>query len=268
MNDKLRLSIWRNSFIIREKNRDMFFQLEKKPLLFRNFLTNQIGGGKKLKVTYEDKEYVFEEAMDKNYYILWSIEEFECVTVVIDKDNGNAEIHNVGNYESCLATTNTNIGSTLLRITIAMLKKYKEKLNVRRIVLTDNSIKKCNNKNIILSTMMILLTGDTWYGRYKFVPTEERFVKKYNNNKKIINSTKLEDIDLIKYLNKTKMSKELLQLSHKFINKHPQMLLKDYLTKLITNFDKTCEYFYDFYEELFDDLGLYDFRGRTFVLHI
>ena len=55
MNDKLRLFIWRNNLIIKENIiQDMlnFKDTRKKPLQFRNFLTNQIGGGKKLKVTY------------------------------------------------------------------------------------------------------------------------------------------------------------------------------------------------------------------------
>ena len=294
MNDKLRLFIWRNNLIIKENIiQDMlnFKDTRKKPLQFRNFLTNQIGGGKKLKVTYEENEYIFEEALDKNYYILWSKDEFECSTVVIDIDTKTAEIHNISNYASCLATTNTNIGSTLLRITIAMLKKYKDKFDINKIFITDNSVKKCGNKNITLSTMMILLTGDTWYGKYGFRPREERFVKKYNNNKTIMNTIELKDIDLIKYLKKTKMCKDTLSLrsrvldknfnssnlhfcsdiikiSKKFIKDHPKMLLKDYLTKFIKDFDKTCEYFYDFYEDLFDDLELCYFQGRSFMLSI
>ena len=51
-----------------------------------------------------------------------------------------------------------------------MLKKYKNKLGINMIILTDNSIKICNKKNIILSKMLILLTGDTWYGKYGFKP--------------------------------------------------------------------------------------------------
>jgi hypothetical protein len=271
MNDKLRLFIWRNNLIIKENIiHDVlnFKETGKKPLQFRNFLTNQIGGGKKLKVTYEENKYIFEEALDKNYYILWSKDEFECSTVVIDIDTKTAEVHNISNYASCLATTNTNIGSTLLRITIAMLKKYKDKFDINKIFITDNSVKKCGNKNITLSTMMILLTGDTWYGKYGFRPREERFVKKYNNNKTIMNTIELKDIDLIKYLKKTKMSKDIIKISKKFIKDHPKMLLKDYLTKFIKDFDKTCEYFYDFYEDLFDDLELCYFQGRSFMLSI
>lgn len=38
----------------------------------------------------------------------------------------------------------------------------KDRFNIDKIILTDNSIKKCGNKNIILSTMLILLTGNNW----------------------------------------------------------------------------------------------------------
>ena len=42
------------------------------------------------------------------------------------------------------------------KISIKMLNKYQDKFNI------DNSIKKCGNKNIILYTMLILLTGNNW----------------------------------------------------------------------------------------------------------
>jgi hypothetical protein len=90
----------------------------------------------------------------------------------------------------------------------------------------------------------------------------------YEKNKEIMNTIKLKEINLMKYLKKTKMSNELLQLSKKFIDDHQTMLLKDYLTKFIKDFDKTCKYFYDFYFTLFNDIGLYNFYRNTFVLHI
>jgi hypothetical protein len=43
----------------------------------------------------------------------------------------------------------------------SMIDKYR--FNIDKIILTDNSIKKCGNKiNIILSSMLMLLTGNTW----------------------------------------------------------------------------------------------------------
>jgi hypothetical protein len=37
--------------------------------------------------------------MDENYYILYSIDEFDCVSAIIDKERRLAEIHGIGNYK-------------------------------------------------------------------------------------------------------------------------------------------------------------------------
>jgi hypothetical protein len=157
----------------------------------------QIGSGdRKLKVEYENNIYVFEEStIDDNHFVLYSfikffdeknfiktninrspgslysVNEDECVIVIISKD-GIAEIHGIGNYKNCVRFTNQNIGSHLLKITIKMLKKYKNKFGIKMITLTDNSIKKCNKTQIKLSTMLILTNGNTWYGKYGFRPIE------------------------------------------------------------------------------------------------
>ncbi len=88
-------------------------------------MSNQTGGGtfKTFKVKYHNKEYEFQQTIDKNYYILYSLDEFDCVTVVIDKEKHVAEIHGIGNYKLCLQESNVNIGSTLIKITLKMLKK-------------------------------------------------------------------------------------------------------------------------------------------------
>ena len=48
--------------------------------------------------------------------------------------------------------------------------------------------------------MITLLTGDTWYGKYGFLPIDEALIPYYENNKKIMNTITINDIDLIKYL--------------------------------------------------------------------
>ena len=257
MDNKLKLFIYRKSELIRQNKTQL-----------RHFLADQIGGGKKLKVIYNDREYVFNEAMDKNYYILYSKDEFECVAIIIDLENKIAEIHGIGNYTSCLDDINTNIGSTLLKITLKMIKKYKDKLDIKKILITDNSLKKCNNKSIKLSLMLTLLTGDTWYGKYGFKPVDDTLIKYYDNNKKIMNTITLKDIDLIKYLKMSKLDQNIIEKSKKFIEKHQSFLVKDYLTQFLKEYDKTCKYFYDFYEQLFIDLALYNFNRNTFELVI
>jgi hypothetical protein len=206
--------------------------------------------------------------MDKNYYVLYSKDEYECVAIIIDIENKIAEIHGIGNYTSCLDEVNTNIGSTLLKITLKMIKKYQDKFNINKILLTDNSLKKCNNKNIKLSIMLTLLTGTTWYGKYGFIPNDKILIKYFENNKKIMNTVTLKDIDLVKYLKMSKLNEIFISQTKQFIKKHSSILLKDYLTKFLKDYDNTCEYFYDFYFDLFNDLGLYDFHRQTFELTI
>jgi hypothetical protein len=116
--------------------------------------------------------------------------------------------------------------------------------------------------------MLILLTGDTWYGKYGFKPVEERLIEYYENNKKIMNTITIKDIDLIKYLKMTKLNEQIIENSKKFMKNHQSLLVKDYLSRFLKEYDNTCEYFYDFYFTLFIDLRLYDFHHRTFELII
>ena len=59
--------------------------------------------------------------MDDDYYILFSKDEKEeCVMIIISKEEKSAEIHGIGNYQSCFMDTNENVGSTLLKITITL----------------------------------------------------------------------------------------------------------------------------------------------------
>jgi len=258
MNNELRFSIWKNSFMIRKKN-----------ISLNKFMINQIGGsGRKLKIDYNDNKYVYEEAMDHNYYILYSFDKLECVTVIIDKENRHAEIHGIGNYKTCIKDVTNNVGSTLLKVTIKMLQKYKDKLDIKKILITDNSLKKCNNVNIKLSVMLTLVSGDTWYGKYGFRPVDVETIKYYDKNKMIMNTITLKDIDLLKYLKMTKLNEKVIENAKKFIEKHQTLLVKDYLSKFIEEYDKTCDYFNDFYFTLFIDLGLYNFFHYTFELAI
>ena len=268
MNSKLKLIIYRNSCFIKSQ----IFKLD-----YQSFKLNyQLGGGKKLTVEYENNKYIYEEAHDENYYVLYSMDKnpFDCVAVVILKEEKIAEIHGISNFESCMVQSNTNVGSKLLQITIKMLQKYKTKLDINYIVLTDNSLKKCNNKNIKLSTMLILLTGDTWYGKYGFRPYDpsnkkfdELLIEYYENNKNIMNNITILQANILKYIEKTENIK-LIKATEKLLLTNPEMLLKDYLTNLLKNYDKTCDMFYIFYKELFHNISLYNFHREIFALKL
>jgi hypothetical protein len=257
------------------KNSDLF---RKNKVKLANILTvTQIGGNKRLSVNYNDNKYIFEESnIDENHYILYSLEEEDCIVVIISKEDKTAEIHSIGNYNTCIRDTNRNIGSNLLKLTLKMLKKYKDKLEINLIILADNSIKKCGNTDINLAFMMTLLTGDTWYGKYSFRPisiennkyTLDKLLNKaYNKNKKIMEKITISDTELIKYIKKTN-NNNLINSIAKIINEYPTMLLKVYLSNLLSNYDKTCDDFSKFYVKLYTKIGLYDLHRKLFGLFL
>jgi hypothetical protein len=280
------------------KNSDLLKFHKVKFYNFSLVLYEQSGGGKQLTIDYNGTKYKFKEnPIDPDHWFLTSSEGDDCVFVIIDRPSGVAEIHGIGNYKSCLADTNTNIGSTLLKITLKMLYKYKEKLGIKLIVLTDNSIKYCKNKEIKLALMLTLLTGDTWYGKccknntcpkhknsknpclygkYGFRPVirslnsyaiDKTDLDHYEKNKQIMSQVKITDIDLIKYISLTKNDK-LIKAVVQLIKSNPNMLIKDFLTNFIRDYDSTCDLFYEFYEKLYVKLGLFGFYRYLFGLYL
>jgi hypothetical protein len=274
--------IYKNSQLLR----DNLTQIKK--FFNKEIIHSIIGGGKDLTITYKDNEYKYTQIMDEDYYILYSYDDFGCVSVVIDKENIRkninfsniynkvGEIHEIGNFKSCLIDSNTKVGSTLLKITIKMLKKYKDIFEINKIVLTDNSIKKCesNKEDIKLSHMLILLTGDTWYGKYGFRPINVKTYdydkilnKNYHNNKLIINNITIKEANIMKYIKMTKDENVIKQVK-KILEKDENMLLKDFLQKFLSEYESTCSHFSLFYDRLYDDLKLEKFYRLFFGLNI
>ena len=241
----------------------------------------QIGGGKKLTIEHKSNIYKYEQGdIDDNLYILTSNKGIDCITVIFSKDINIAEIHNITGDSSCLPhRTNKKVGSVLLYITIKLLKKYKNKFNIKIITVQDNSIKKCKNETIFLSKMLILLTGHTWYGKYGFKPMDIYNTsidkiknKKYEDNITIMNNITIEQANILQYIEKTNNPK-LIKATKITLDKTPNMLLKDFLSNLMSDFDKLCLYFSQFYEDLFNgitynDMKLTDFHAQLFGLFI
>jgi hypothetical protein len=249
--------------------------LSTRQVPIKKFLKLQYGGGKSLRISYDNNEYVFEKIeINGEYYALYTMNDDECVSVIINKKEGIAEIHSISNHSTCIKTNTLNIGSTILKLTIKMFKKYKEYLDIKKIVLTDNSIKQCCKNSIILSKMLILLNGDTWYGKYGFRPynnqtnqIDERLSNKYNKNKDIIIKITIKDANILKYINLTN-KKSIIEDVEELVKLHPDYLLKDFIKSFLHEYDKTCKYFVLFYEQLFEDIGLFDFHQRYFGLEL
>ena len=228
-------------------------------------------GGSNLKIKYDNAEYIFEKNEDDNIYILYSADKKEntCVTVIIDKELKNANISTIDSFDKCISNKD-KVGTTLLKITLKMLEKYKNKFNIEVITLSDQSYKKCNGKEIDMMTLSILTTGETWYGHYGFRPiiyknNNAKLDKiendKYNENIKIMNKLKIKDINLIKYFEKIKsFTPEQLDYIKNIIKNDQEVLVKDFLKRFLQEFDKTCVYFYKFYRQLYKDIKLHTLK--------
>ena len=83
--------------------------------------------------------------------------------------------------------------------------------------------------------MLILSSGDTWYGKYGFRPynnttneIDPYLNQKYNNNKKIMNKITISDINIVRYIKLTKkesLIKDVIEL----INNNLNYLLMDFM---------------------------------------
>lgn len=280
MNDKCRSLIFRNSDILRLNKfslRHIF------PII--PFNGGTINGKTKFTISYDNVKYNFyESTINENNYILYNDYDkdnpIDCVIIIMSKIDDiayyQAEIHSIGNDKSCLhdRITNISVGSILLKITLKMLKKYHKKLNIKHITLTDNSLKFCNsiNDGIQLSLMLTLLTGHTWYGKYGFRPFNNKLndyddllLKNYDKNTEIMNTITIEKANILKYIELTK-EVHIIEAVKKLLELNSNMLLKDFLTNFLKEYDKTCKYFYKFYRILYQDIGLFDFHKKTFGL--
>ena len=173
-------------------------------------------------------------------------------------------------------------GSLLLKMAISFIKRVNEKYKIKYITLRDTSYMKCRSVKISLGRMSILMDGNTWYGRYGFVPQQdfeykidEQLLKKYKENIKIIKKSLVSDISNFKmYLKKIIYDKAnekyiknidtdiLLKSIDKFQNKKISWFMKE----IIIEYDKSCYLFYLIYDKIFNDLGLYNFTGKSFII--
>lgn len=258
--DNYKLHMFHKCYLLRD-------ELIKSKSLF-----NLKAGGfeKKYSINYNEEIYYYERAdFDKNNFVLKSPNEKDnCVLISIISNRKIAQIENInGDYENCVTFSTEKTGTFLLNLTLIFLKKYKNEFGIEWIIISDHSKKKCGNKFFKLIKLSLLTDGNTWYGKYGFLPVndlkelkyDKNGLKKYYYNKTIMNTKKLKDIKFDKYF--IKIGKKFPEINSFIdtllnnINSFPDKLIKDYLKEFMINYDN-CKYIYIIYEELFDELGL------------
>ena len=234
--------------------------LKKKEVKCKDIFKQNISYEKYI-ISYNNIDYIFNKSkINKDYYLLTGYDGDIYINIIISKNRKIAEIHTIKNYNNSLPHTNQYVDSKLLLITFKFLKKYKNMFNIKHIVLLDKSRFFCSdNNNIILAEANVLLTGDTWFGQYGFRPyyystfiIDEYETKKYEENKKIFLNLTIDDIDLLKYINKTN-NDVVIDVSKKILLENPKMLLKDFLKYLLMDYDRNADEFSKYYEDIYND---------------
>lgn len=266
-----------------------FFDKKQFEKIFGNKkIKNQYGGGDKNTIlTYKDNKFIFSRVDDDGYlyYTLYQEDNDDnqmCIMIMIEKDEKNCSIHSLSYDDKCFSgksieDNNKWSGSDLLKIAFMLINKIKIKYKLKSITLTDNSQKFCKNgKYIDFGLMLILISGDTWYGKYGFYPKDKNLRKTYENNKNIIKTTKLQDVPYFRNMLEItvkKYYKNNKEIQDQIIKTHDEHYevntrLKSFLSYLLEYFDITCEMFYDFYLVLSSKLGITRMYGVNFIKYI
>jgi hypothetical protein len=247
------------------------------------------GDSEQLIINYENENYIFDVLDDSDtnvkIYVLQSKDsDSDCIMISINKISGIASINNLlSDGLICSEKIITNIGALLFELTIKLIKKYKDKFNIQKILLSDHSSLYCNQirKIISLADLHTLKHGITFYGKFGFTPydsdnsynvdSNKKLNKKFNKNKEIIKNLKVKDSKLLYYLEKFQnKGKYDINKIINYVKDNQDELLSEVITVLSSkeNFNMMCEVLNYIIPKLFNANRLTSFHNKSFELII
>jgi hypothetical protein len=257
-------------------NNDFIKNYYKKQFgLFYRQINNLKGGG--FNVEYKNHIIKFDKIIDEDRITLYlsTIDKKDnCIIIIIDKDTNTAYIEGITNnkYNNCFDTPVLNNGKVIMEITIKMLKKYQDKLNIKTINLRDNSFIQCSDKvKIWLANLSFLQYNDTFYGRFGFIPIEEDIYIKYLENKEILKSKFVKSIDLTNIIEQNKNNIDD-RLKAKMIHNYERHK-NDNIVEWFNNFSKKymkadCVFFNYLIDYIYKELKLNIMKGESFIIRL
>ena len=225
-------------------------------------------------------KFTIKEKHQQVYLSVLSKDNDECVTVIIDIENKVAVLHNMSYYENGAyeGLKKPGGGSKLLRFTLNLILNYKDKYNINKILLKDNSFLYCNScsETIKLAQLRMITHGQTWYMKYGFMPYDSNLQKPSKDllrniklNNKLLDKMKVSDINIIDLCHKA-IKKENLNLNMNnikiIIDKYPYVIA--FVKRLLNEYDKYCCIVLYIMKRLYGPGGLYDFHGKVFYLDV
>ena len=256
---------------------NFFYSNEKLVKIYRHchnfYKKEQYAGG--YSIAYNNEKIKFDKVVDDDQTTLFLStldENGDCISILIFKDNDIACLQSLSN-DNCLKNPKLNNGKHLMAIAIKVLKKYKQKFNIKYVDLTDNSFIYCDkNIKISLADLSLLQYGDTFYGRFGFKLKEKKYNKMMINNKLILDNLLTKNFDLkeiIIELKEHKLNKELLKTMYDSYRKYENELFINwfsYISKLLMK--KNCEFFEYFIIKIFQNYKLYSVAHKVFILEL
>jgi len=240
---------------------------------------SQQGGANK---EYKFDNYTFNVSISKQdgriHIAVLTPKEDECVTIFID--NKEAIIHNMSYDKQCAkeGLKKPGGGDILMKFMLDFLKKNKDKLKIKRILLTDYSYLVCPgcDENIKLARLRMITHGETWYMKYGFKPyntlkqqPDDVLLKGIDINKKIRNKLSVNQINIIKLAKEHKNidMREIKRLIDKYV------LIKDFIIRLSKEFSKYCYLIEYIMKQIYDPPLLekrlmIDYYGKSLYLDI
>ena len=201
-----------------------------------------------------------------------------CAFIILNKTTKEAIINDIFNWEKCIQDKKNNYvlksGEIIMKMIIIICKKY----NMKNISLTDNSTFICpNGSKIHLLKGRTLIDGLPYYAKLGFEPKDKIDRDRMKNYDVYMNIIKTKTIDLKKIIRNTYHKlretkdiekKELKHLYNKFIDyidDHKEDLLKKTLKKISF---KSCIYYQNIYEEIYDLIGFHKYNSKVFELKV
>ena len=259
-------------------------------------LHNIISGGvkkliEKIKIKYRQYEFLMHKHED-NDRISFSIfnngkeeKDDACMILSIPKKQNYIHVDFIGYYAHCTVPEMPKMrgGSLLLQFLLNYCKILKDKYpNLIYVQLRDTSSLPCNNdsRKTQMCNLYMLTRGDTWYGKYGFLPFDEpnkkldiKTFKDYKLNQKLVNKTNISKTNIRKYLIDASIT---LKLSHKYTNQLIDKLLEDYKGKSVKDFfkffmsthDQNCTIFNEIQDKIMKELGMKNLFGKTYFIEI
>ncbi len=205
-------------------------------------------------------------------------DKYACLIIFVMPRTKIASIENISYHKTCVSSL-TRIkgqGTFLLKAALAFMQQNKQRFHIDKVYLLDNSRKVCKKAktSVKLSLLSILTTGETWYGKYGFIPydpindvKDDAKCRLYVKNKKIVSTTLVNQTHVEQYIKNAlkKLGMEsLFQDIDGLFAHYNNMPISTFLLAFTENFDNTCVIFNEFYEQLSKDLHIHDFFGVSF----